>query len=57
MHLTQICMNEWHMIQLPRIIYATKKDFTNDIISSKELLERIELFTQEFELIGKKLLA
>ena len=56
-HLTQICMNEWHMIQLPRIIYATKKDFTNDIISSKELLERIELFTQEFELIGKKLLA
>ena len=27
MHLTQICMNEWHMIQLPRIIYATGKDF------------------------------
>lgn len=57
MHLTQICMNEWHMIQLPRIIYATKKDFTNDIISSKELLERIDLFAQEFESIGKKLLA
>lgn len=56
MHLTQICMNEWHMIQLPRIIYATKKDFTNDVISSKELLERIELFAQEFESIGKKLL-
>ena len=26
MHLTQICMNEWRMIQLPRIIFATQKD-------------------------------
>jgi len=57
MHLTQICMNEWHMIQLPRIIYATKKDFKNNIISSTELLERIELFSQEFTSIGKKLLS
>jgi len=23
MHLTQMCMNEWRMIQLPRIVYAT----------------------------------
>ena len=56
MHLTQICMNEWRMIQLPRIVYATKKDFTEDNISSTELLKRIELFSEEFLSIGSKLL-
>ena len=56
MHLTQICMNEWRMIQLPRIVYATKKDFTEDIITSAEVLERIELFSEEFHAIGNKLL-
>ena len=57
MHLTQICMNEWRMIQLPRIVYATGKDFKKEIISSTELLERIELFSEEFHSIGKKLLS
>ena len=57
MHLTQICMNEWRMMQLPRIVYATKKDFTEDIITSDEVLERIELFSEEFHAIGRKLLA
>ena len=57
MHLTQICMNEWSMIQLPRIVYATGKDFKEDIISSTEVLERIELFSEEFHSIGNKLLA
>ena len=57
MHLTQICMNEWRMIQLPRIIYATKKDFKEEKISSNELLERIEYFTEEFYSIGKKLIS
>ena len=57
MHLTQICMNEWRMIQLPRIVYATKKDFTEDIITSTEVLKRIELFSEEFHTIGRKLLA
>ena len=33
MHLTQICMNEWRMIQLPRIVYATTKDFKENEIS------------------------
>ena len=55
-HLSQICMHEWHMIQLPRIVYATKNDFNSDHISSKELIERIEIFTNEFNTIGKKLL-
>lgn len=57
MHLTQICMHEWRMLQLPRIVYATGKDFKNNIITSNELLERIHLFAEEFHLIGKKLLA
>lgn len=56
MHLTQICMNEWRMIQLPRIIYATQKDFQEQKISSHELMERIKLFTKEFQAIGMKLL-
>lgn len=56
MHLTQICMNEWRMIQLPRIVYATRKDFKENSISSNELLERIELFSEEFYSIGRRLL-
>ena len=57
MHLTQICMNEWRMIQLPRIVYATKKDFKENKISSDDLLQRIKIFSEEFYLIGKKLLS
>ena len=41
MHLTQICMNEWRMIQLPRIIYATKRDFENNKLTSKNIKERL----------------
>ena len=48
-------MNEWRMIQLPRIIYATTKDFKKNEINSKELLKRIKIFTEEFYTIGKKL--
>ena len=55
MQLTQICMNEWRMIQLPRIVYATGKDFKEDIIISSEVLERIALFSEEFHTIGNKL--
>ena len=56
-HLTQICMNEWRMMQLPRVVYATGNDFTENRIISKELSERIELFSEEFHSIGNKLLA
>ena len=56
MHLTQICMNEWRMIQLPRIVYAIGKDFTDDKVSSAEVKERIKLFATEFVTIGKKLI-
>ncbi len=57
MHLTQICMNEWRMIQLPRVIYATGKDFEEDAISNEDLKERIGVFAQEFHSIGQKLLS
>ena len=55
MQLTQICMNEWRMMQMPRIVYATGKDFKEDIIISSEVLERIALFSEEFHTIGNKL--
>lgn len=57
MHLTQICMNEWRMMQLPRIIYATGKDFKKNRVSSPELIERIKLFATEFSAIGRKLIS
>jgi len=57
MHLTQICMNEWRMIQLPRIVYATGKDFEGNIISSDDLKDRIKLFVEEFTIIGEKLIS
>jgi len=56
MHLTQICMNEWRMIQLPRIIYGTSKDFKKNKIISKDLNERIIQFSEEFILVGNKLM-
>ena len=56
-HLTQICMNEWKMIQLPRIVYATGKDFTEEKITSMEVTDRINSFSKEFYSIGKKLLS
>ena len=55
MHLTQICINEWRMIQLPRIVYATGKDFTKDDITSKEVIKRIQVFSDEFNTVGNKL--
>ncbi len=57
MHLTQICMNEWRMIQLPRIVYATGKDFTEDDITSKEVIDRIHVFSDEFNTLGNKLIS
>jgi len=45
------------MMQLPRVVYATGNDFTENRIISKELSERIELFSEEFHSIGNKLLA
>jgi len=56
-HLTQICMNEWRMIQLPRIVYATGKDFEENKVNNKDLLERLDVFSEEFNTIGKKLIS
>lgn len=57
MHLTQICMNEWKMIQLPRIVYASSKDFNNNALKSKEVKDWMMLFCNEFTSIGKKLMS
>jgi len=57
MHLTQICMNEWRMIQLPRIVYATGKDFSDNKVSNNDLKDRIIQFTEEFTTIGRKLIS
>jgi NAD(P)H-dependent FMN reductase len=55
MHLTQICMNEWRMIQLPRVVYATGQDFVDDEITNVDLKERLDLFSKEFNDIGNRL--
>ena len=49
-------MNEWKMIQLPRIIYGARKDFENNQIKSQKLLDLIDLFCNEFKEIGNKLM-
>ncbi len=56
-HLTQICMNEWRMIQLPRVVYATSKDFEGDRLVNKDVIERIDVFSEEFYKIGSKLIS
>ena len=55
MHLTQICMHEWKMIQLPRIVYASQKDFIDNDKVSTETIKWIDLFCKEFFEIGNKL--
>ena len=57
MHLSQMCMNEWKMIQLPRTVYASRNDFENNEITSKQVLEWMSLFCDEFAKIGLKLIS
>ena len=54
-HLTQICMNEWRMIQLPRVIYVTSSDFDGNKIKNTDVYERIDQFVDEFIDIGNRL--
>ena len=56
-HLTQICMNEWRMIQLPRIVYATGIDFREERITNIDVIKRLDIFTEEFYNIGSKLIS
>jgi len=55
MHLTQICMNEHRMMQLPRIVYATNSDFDEGKLVNEDVIERIDRFCEEFRRIGMKL--
>lgn len=57
MHLTQMCMNEWRMIQLPRVVYALERDLPEDGAPVPALEERLALFARDFATIGRKLLA
>lgn len=57
MHLTQMCMNEWRMMQLPRVVYATDADFREGVLASAAVEERLALFAAEFGGIGRRLLA
>ncbi len=56
MHLTQICMNQWKMIQLPQTVYATNNDFNAENIISPVLNKIIEEFSEQFLSIGNKLI-
>ena len=47
-HLTQICANEWRMIQLPRVVYTSGKDWSDGELVSADVAERVELFVNEF---------
>lgn len=48
-HLTQICANEWRMIQLPRVVYASGKDWKEGKLINNDVVERMDLFVEEFE--------
>lgn len=55
-HVTQICMNEWRMMQLPRVVYATGDDFDQGKVVSLAILEHLEKFAKEFFDVAKKLI-
>lgn len=56
-HLTQMCMNEWRMLQLPRVVYALERDFPLGEAPVEDLAGRLRIFASEFHTIGSKLLA
>lgn len=56
-HLSQICMKEWRMIQLPRVVYASGLDFDDDDNPKEHLIERLDQFSEDYYQIGSKLIA
>jgi NAD(P)H-dependent FMN reductase len=57
LHLSQICMSEWRMIQLPRVVYAHDGDYREGELASPAVRERLQHFVAEFHDIGRRLLA
>ena len=57
MHLTQTCINQYRMIQLPRVVYATGADVDENAVKTDEIVERLEQFAADFVEIGGKLIA
>jgi len=47
-HLTQVCANEWRMIQLPRVVYTSGKDWADGELVSADVSERVDVFVNEF---------
>ena len=47
-HLTQVCANEWRMIQLPRVVYTSGKDWADGELVSANVSERVDVFVKEF---------
>lgn len=56
-HLTQIAMNEWRMIPLPRVLYVSGRDYEKDGSFSDDIQVRIEQFATDFYTVGTKLTA
>ena len=54
-HLTQICMNEWRMPQLPRVIYTCGEDWNQVELVNSDLMDRVKLFASEFLEFSNKL--
>jgi NAD(P)H-dependent FMN reductase len=55
MQVTQICLNQWHMMQFPQVVYATGADFEGSEIKSEDVKERLTSFVEGFVEIGSKL--
>ena len=55
----QICMNEWRMIPLPRVVYCNSGDFefTEETkVPGEDLRARLDEFADNFHTIGEKLM-
>lgn len=59
MDLVKVCMNEWRMIPLPRVVYCNASDFEFNAekpIPGQDLESRIKEFAKDFYSLGKKLI-
>ncbi len=56
MHLTQVCMNERRMIQLPRVVYAAGGDFSEENKINENIFSRCKKLSEEFVELWEKLL-
>ena len=58
MDLVKVCMNEWRMIPLPRVVYCNSSDFefnSEKLVPGQDLNTRIKEFANDFHSLAKKL--